>query len=502
VRGTIGFSKNAPAYSKVQLQVSLGLDNVNDVDKLNTIQQRVFSVQLARTYAHDPDAGMLVVVNNRTSKEEIAAWEQLAEDMGTKANVWNLSLYGAVTLTDAVASHELGASFAGKTAVMLNNEYDAGTSAGSRRYAAKDLAQGDTLKATVASNLSTYFVGGRVDLGRRMDASTALAASATAEHASVGDFRNAIDHASGASEQGLGRDVIEVHTRGKADQEDLDRASKKVLAELQDEHPERRYDARVKFRPERDDSFFSFMKKHRVGTLEITRGVDVNRHSVAHMGARNVHDPGFVLGDKNRYAVLKSMPFEQKLTTLDKLTAAGGSPTQGIAYRAVLSDLAEEQQVLRQEQWDFGFSDKDARGKLRRLGELAANAKPVALDSDEGRLMTDLVANVEHMTAQATSIWDRILPGRVDDTVSDATRDVLKDLLKASFTPADRNSARAAVDERRATLKAADDAQIEQAGSKDDKKALALADEKMTEYLRPEGLWSGSLGSGYTRWEQ
>jgi hypothetical protein len=499
IRGKIGFSQEAPAYSNVQLRVSLGLDDVNDVDTLKTIQQRVFSVQLARTYAQDPDAGLLVVVNNRTSKEEIAAWEKLAEDMGTKANLWNVSLYGAVSLTDAVASQELGEHFAGKTCVVLNNDYDVDRSGARPRRASKDLAAGDTLKATVASNLATYFVGGQMNVAARLDTQSA-GPSQSAEHGRVKNFLNAAGDGAVASEQGLGRDVIEVHTRGKATKEDLDRAGAKVLAELEDEHPERRYDARVTFTPEKDDSFWSFLKKHKVGTLEITRSVDVNRHSVAHMFPNDIHDPSFVLSDQNRYAVTKSMPFSEKLAALERLDGVDGAKMRDITYRAVLSDVAEEQQVLRQEQWDFGFSEKDARGKLRRLGEITAGAKPAPLDSPRGQLVVDLVANVEHMTGQATSIWDRVLPGRVDDTVSDASRDVLDDLMKKTFSPEDLKKAKALVAEKRGALQAADDAQLEGASTDEERAKLELADEKMAEYLRPQGLDRGALRTGYTAW--
>lgn len=70
---------------------------------------------------------------------------------------------------------------------------------------------------------------------------------------------------------------------------------------------------------------------------------------------------------------------------------------------------------------------------------------------------------------------------------------------KPTVSPQQR-PARALVASKQEKLEGADDAQLEAAGSREERKALKLADTRMHEYLRPEGLWNDGLNSGYREW--
>jgi hypothetical protein len=106
-----------------------------------------------------------LVTNNRTTKEEIAAWEQLGEEFGTKVNSWNLSLYGGAPLSRAMGDVHLGREFAKKTVVMLNNEFDPEKGGSSP---VGHLADRDFLLSSVKNRTSAYVVGGSVDVKREL----------------------------------------------------------------------------------------------------------------------------------------------------------------------------------------------------------------------------------------------------------------------------------------------------------------------------------------------
>lgn len=485
IEGTIEFAPTAPFYSQVQLTALLDVGALDAPAQAKSIQQREFSVQLARKYATDPDAGVLVVINNRTTKEEIAAWEKLAESLGTKANLWNISLYGGASLTQAVNDVELGPQFAKKTVVVLNNEYDpeAGVKSPIGHLGEKDL-----LLAAVKARTSTYVVGGSIDIQRQLFPEGVAGEGKT--FATRKEHKEAVKQHQAGSDATLGADEVAIKVRGEATPEKLERAAQKVVNTLQKENPDRRYYVETSFKPEKDDSMLSWFKQHDAGSVTITRGADVSANVVLHQQASDVHSTSFVAGAQNTYALAKSLSLPLKLQAIDKLSAKGGDPNLQVVFRAVLSDLAEEQQSLRDRAWNGEVSREEIASKLGDLQAVAAHFAGVDPSSERGKLVLDLIAEVAHMTEQAKTLWDKVLPMRRRTSLDKVSDDMLEDLTKKAFGEKTPDGVKTALKERKEALKLRD------AGLSDDARM------RMTPYLQPQALWSQAMTSDYDVWAQ
>ena len=123
---TIKFHPDVEPYSFACLTVSLDLGDIKDYTKYKTIQQRTTTIQLAESYFPNPKSSTLLIVNNRTVKAEVKAWEHIIQTIsGTPLSVYNISLYRGInvhykrngdgkTLLDDFAGHGLF--------LFLNNE--------------------------------------------------------------------------------------------------------------------------------------------------------------------------------------------------------------------------------------------------------------------------------------------------------------------------------------------------------------------------------------------
>jgi len=485
IKGTIGFVANAPPYSIVELDAALELGKLKDPAEAQAIQLRAYSVQLARKYAKDPDAQMLLVVNHRTSKEEIRAWEKLGTEMGTRVNVWNMSLYGGVSLTKAVQNAELGKDFAHKTVVFLNNDLDAN---GGHAEPIDQLADRDMLRAACENRTSTYIVGGRVDIDVRLKPG---AEGPVARHQNTGEFRKDVSHHSAAIDKEEGHDVVKLYARGAPSQEKLNKKAQEAVGVVHAEHPEQRTYFNGTFRPgPQDKSFFAFIKTHELGEVQIDRGLDVNQRAVTHIAQGDIHDINFVTSEKNRYGLYKALPFAQKLTVLDSLVGKSNDKARAVMLKAILADLAEEQQALRQETWNGEVSKAEVTDHLWRLRAVGTHFSGLKKGTARWDLVLDLGAEIEHMADQAKTFWDQVLPARRRATVDSASDDIVDKLVQNAVVKPEQSEARRVLTQRLNALKLRD---------KNLPEAQRLS---MSHYIRPAQVWSNSLTSDYDRWEQ
>ena len=482
IQGSIGFKKGAPAYSKVKLGATLDLGRLNHGASAQRIQKQLFAVQLAQEYLTDPEAGLLLIVNNETSREEVAAWQKLAEEMGTQANVWNLSLYGAVSLTETIKDVKLSDDFRGKTAVFLNNDFKPKKGSSSPM---QHLAGLETLRATVESNMSSFVVGGQVDINRRL---YAVDSEVDAQHESISRYVKRVRQDKAAIRKRLHSDQVKVSVRWGLARKKLTQRAQELQALLDKIHPERRLRVESEYAPVESDSWLGWFKKKPLGSMKIVRGSDVTEHSVLHLQTNDLHQEAFIFGNRNRFALAKSLPFAQKLEVFHN-TREKNARMHLILRKALLSDLAEEQQTLRQHYWNGGLSARDVREKLRRMRALLSHeGQPLEKDSAAWKDAAELVAQVRHMCSLATSFWDKVMPFNRDDRVSDEGNRLVKAYINEACVKADRKALWAQIGERQAELSARD-------------KALKGKERvSMAHYLRPEDLWSPAMKSGFDAW--
>ena len=77
-----------PAYSFIDIRAGVDLGSIHDFADPVTVQHRPFRIQLSDSYTYDPNAGVLLVCNNRTTREELAAWTEVRARRGGGVRGW------------------------------------------------------------------------------------------------------------------------------------------------------------------------------------------------------------------------------------------------------------------------------------------------------------------------------------------------------------------------------------------------------------------------------
>ena len=125
IRASLAFQPTVENYHFAAICISLDLGDIKEYRSYKTIQQRVIQIQLTESYTHNPEARMLLVINNRSTKDEIGAWRQLLSSFQMQLSVYNLSLYHGLQMDykRQSDSRSLIDDFAGKGfVVLLNND--------------------------------------------------------------------------------------------------------------------------------------------------------------------------------------------------------------------------------------------------------------------------------------------------------------------------------------------------------------------------------------------
>lgn len=112
----------APEYRRYAGSIVLELGRVDEPARPKPIQMRAFDVRVARPF-RATNVDMLLVVNHRTTREQIAAWEKTANDLGARLATWDLSLERHLDLEAPVANGKsLATVLSGGVLVILDNE--------------------------------------------------------------------------------------------------------------------------------------------------------------------------------------------------------------------------------------------------------------------------------------------------------------------------------------------------------------------------------------------
>ncbi|PRP89352.1 hypothetical protein PROFUN_01215, partial [Planoprotostelium fungivorum] len=110
-------------YTRLTVHSSLFLGHVLDMQRPIKVQIRPFEIQLAEEY-DSCNSDFLLVVNNRTEYNEVAAWEKIIGAIGAKVSVWNVNLYGDLALTHLRKDGQrLIDEYRFKNIIYLNNRF-------------------------------------------------------------------------------------------------------------------------------------------------------------------------------------------------------------------------------------------------------------------------------------------------------------------------------------------------------------------------------------------
>ncbi|MCB0411878.1 MAG: hypothetical protein KDD22_05090, partial [Bdellovibrionales bacterium] len=162
ISGQVKFSDNAVPYTSADFESTLGLELIGSKD-IRTIMTHQHRISIAQTYRYSADASALLITNSNVGRKEYESWLTLAQELGLKFDVWDLSYQNGLNLAkDLSASgqgHSLLKNYAGKTIVVLNTPLQGNR--GLRALQHLDRAQ--FYEAGLHQGINFFLVGGEQD---------------------------------------------------------------------------------------------------------------------------------------------------------------------------------------------------------------------------------------------------------------------------------------------------------------------------------------------------
>ena len=129
--GRLSLLEDAEPYTTADFSVDLLLGEIGDPQNAVRIQQRQISVCASRVYKKTPNSGVLLVVNQQTTREELKTWEELAgfifgdRNPARVVDVWDISQEGDFDLKSVLKSGStLIEDWPSSTIVVLDNPFD------------------------------------------------------------------------------------------------------------------------------------------------------------------------------------------------------------------------------------------------------------------------------------------------------------------------------------------------------------------------------------------
>ncbi|MBT4792534.1 MAG: hypothetical protein HON90_13260 [Halobacteriovoraceae bacterium] len=363
-------------YSSGKLQTILNRGALNDLLGSQDIQVQDVEIQAVKLFDPHKKPDVILVTNSETSKEAVAAYKEKMKKLGKVVEDYNISYYSAFDI-DKPPLSELDSK---KTTIMvMNNEYGPET-----HQAGNRLKLGQTLDAVHNKKMKIMFLGPGSpgsDLATRLSPAVKKKEDLKVKkHASKNKFNKAQKKSKSQTSTIAtdNADEIQVKQRfvyGKTNHKKL-----KKQAEAQKDHlnmidPRGRY---VVVRSKHNDGYKptgnfwddlmpglrNFFSSRPVGSYTILRTSDIDDSGVSNLkvSQKTMNDPNFIKGYDFELAYIKQLDFEEKLDLLDNLKGTDELFKKDSAlYNAIISDLAEEQAILR--------DSKDANP--RKLKELS-----------------------------------------------------------------------------------------------------------------------------------
>lgn len=367
--GVIAVSPSAPPYTSARLLASAELGHIAAPTTVRPVQLQELTVRVGQPF-DEKGADVLLVTNNRTTREEVDAWQKLVTSLDLTSSVWDASLEGGMNVLTEIASGMR--SF--RLVVLLNNTMD--TASGERR--ASVLVDKATVHGLTRAGTQLLYVGRAPEM-----------------------------------------DVLAVPTRGDADEhlevhrwyhwpwsepkeEDLEARATDIVETLSKAFPDRRFVAVHRFDPNVEKKVAT-SRKVKLGTVEIRRTFDAapGRIIDVEVDAKEMHRSDFVVSKATFTLAVHALPFTQKLALLDR------SPE---AVSAVVFDLVREQRALVRHGWRSGASPEQLAQWMPLLAELGtAWSEPVDLSSMRGQNFVELLAWLD-LVARGHDRWFEWLP--------------------------------------------------------------------------------------------
>lgn len=369
IRGAVAFKDGVAPYNHISLAANLDLGRVADPTVTDNIQERDYDIQLAEYYLNKGNADVLLIVDNTATKEETEAWKAFLAKNNKKVAIWNVDVYGTWSLTKTLkrldneeTDHQLFKDFKNKSVVILD------TSKGSKSMITTKGEMPEFFQAAAEHGMTTYIVGGKASKSRLADYAKPPKSEAGDIFGSVEDFVTAEAGAQPLAAGKIGKITATTTSYFAHDEGDLKAIAEAAAEQLHQRFPERDYRVTYHYNKQTLLQRWLLPNKVSLGEIHISRGVDKTQHIVAQA---NQHDraknKSWITSPQNRYGYIKSLPFNQKLNYLE---TSGDEMIRPEALAAVISDIAEEQKVLRDQAWLGPMTADDLAERMKRLDEL------------------------------------------------------------------------------------------------------------------------------------
>ncbi len=356
----LGISETAAPYTSARLVVTCDLAPPDGQGPPRAIHIRDLVVRVGRPFVAG-DADVLLLVNHRTTPEELAAWESHVAAAGATSATWDVSLEDGVAVLETIASGERQFG----TVVLLNNAV--GTTETESRPAwlvpkalAHALARAGTRMLTVGKTrkLETWLVPTGAEDG------TSIADGA--------DTKAKVE-ALLALEPGVAHVRLDVESTylwpwSTESAEHLEKQAQRWARKLERAYPSRRYIVVARYEP-KGTRKAAWIRHVASGSLEIRRTLDAatlaNRSFS--LDDASLHAARALNDSRVFFVLLCTLSFEAKLRLLVSGTMACEGHKDALVL-AILVDLLAEQAPWEAHSWGAGGLGKS--GTLPRLEAL------------------------------------------------------------------------------------------------------------------------------------
>ena len=439
----IGIVEGAVPYRSARVVVACELAPVDGKGPPRTVQLQELVVRVGRPL-DAAEGDVLVLVNDRTTPEELSAWEAHASELGLRFSTWDVSLENGVAVLDAIAS---GAR-AFHTVVVLDNVM--GTPTGDRHPSS--LVEKDLAFALANRGTRLLFVG----KGRKIADLVVPTGAGTNHRPSASSSRAEVLAAAGKLDVGEGSVTVSVETARMwpwdgASAEDLSSEAAGLSHALDARFPDRRFVVVPRF----EGTTIGTRGPFRIvttGTLEVRRTTAGAPAALRNLGGgeMDVHAAKAVRSRAVFFVLLLTLPFEVKLRLLTSTTTPFEDDDDPFVL-AVLADLVAESAP-----WMVStFRTAELEGEGARALPCMAALRGALAKAPEGEAATRRAASLLgwlRFVARARIRWWEWIPPLVWLTRSHQLRRQVATLTEATARslPRGEEGPRATFDELRA----------------------------------------------------
>lgn len=426
-------------YQSLRLQAAIHIGLVNQPLVPFTNQLRIIEIQSVEPFPKPEQylPHIVFVTNSSTKRQEILNRRRVANDLKLLHADFNISYHGELDFdTNPLLSPLTDTTF------EIINTSEVGLDGRVRKERSADILKTDqTLRAYREKGIRILFTGPEsegTDLEKRIFPQRSNVPASHNTYTSLDEFYKAWRQGrSDARANAFGADHItnlEIVTWWNREVSEADFVAQieHMRRRLRKDDLHNRYILTYSFEPEVLDPerpwHQKIRNKRRVGSVSISRTTPANENPLNHIAVSDerLRDPDFVFSFDYLFGLMKSLPFSVKLGVLDTLDDAFlgqnlyiDNPNAGqqayylkAVFFAILSDLAEEQELLRRDKWRAGLSRKELQEAMPNLAALGRyDFRELSPDTRKLEVFAKLAAEIDYMIHGQKEIVQGYVPG-------------------------------------------------------------------------------------------